>query len=65
MDQINTIAIAGIRYFTPYMFSIDLRLDNKLRPQISLSREIMIFPKLSVFDEYESDFCLGRRFSGR
>ncbi|MCJ7758398.1 MAG: multicopper oxidase domain-containing protein [Gillisia sp.] len=53
MDQISTTAIAGIRYFTPYMFNLDLRLDNKLRPQISLSREIMIFPRLSVFGEYE------------
>ncbi|MFN4761710.1 multicopper oxidase domain-containing protein [Gillisia sp. Q332] len=58
MDQISTTAIAGIRYFTPYMFNLDLRLDNKLRPQISLGREIMIFPRLSVFGEYEyqSDF---------
>lgn len=53
LDQISTTAIAGIRYFTPYMFNLDLRLDNKLRPQISLSREIMIFPKVSVFGEYE------------
>ncbi|MEP6262682.1 MAG: multicopper oxidase domain-containing protein [Gillisia sp.] len=53
MDQISKTAIAGIRYFTPYMFNLDLRLDNKLRPQISLSREIMIFPRLSVFGEYE------------
>ncbi|HSP83203.1 MAG TPA: multicopper oxidase domain-containing protein [Gillisia sp.] len=53
MDQINTTAIAGVRYFTPYMFNLDLRLDNKLRPQISLTREIMIFPRLSVFGEYE------------
>ncbi|MGM1057618.1 MAG: multicopper oxidase domain-containing protein, partial [Bacteroidota bacterium] len=44
MDEISTTAIAGIRYFTPYMFNLDLRMDNKLRPQISLSREIMIFP---------------------
>ena len=53
MDVISTTAIAGIRYFTPYMFNLDLRLDNKLRPQIRLSREIMIFPRLSVFGEYE------------
>lgn len=58
MDQINTTAIAGIRYFTPYMFNLDVRLDNKLRPQISLSRELMIFPRLSVFGiyEYQTDF---------
>lgn len=64
MDEINTTAIAGIRYFTPYMFDLDLRLDNKLRPQISLSREIMIFPRLSVFGEYEyqADFGLVNNF---
>ncbi|SDS03104.1 hypothetical protein SAMN04487764_1283 [Gillisia sp. Hel1_33_143] len=53
LDQLNTTAIAGIRYFTPYMFDLDVRIDNKLRPQISLGREIMIFPRLSVFGEYE------------
>ncbi|MDT8416702.1 MAG: multicopper oxidase domain-containing protein [Lutibacter sp.] len=59
MDDIAITAIAGIRYFTPYMFNLDLRLDNKLRPQISLSREIMIFPKLSVFGEYEYQVDFG------
>jgi len=32
---------------------LDVRLDSKLRPQISLAREIMIFPRLAVFGEYE------------
>ncbi|MCG9971816.1 multicopper oxidase domain-containing protein [Christiangramia crocea] len=53
MEELSTTAIGGIRYFTPYMFSLDLRLDNKLRPQISLAREIMIFSRLAVFGEYE------------
>lgn len=53
MDELSTTAIGGIRYFTPYMFALDLRLDNKLRPQISLAREIMIFPRLVLFGEYE------------
>ncbi|QYA26678.1 multicopper oxidase domain-containing protein [Gramella sp. MT6] len=53
MEELSTTAIGGIRYFTPYMFSLDVRLDNKLRPQISLAREIMIFPRLAVFGEYE------------
>jgi len=53
LDELSTTAIAGIRYFTPYMFDLDVRIDNKLRPQISLGREIMIFPRLSVFGEYE------------
>ena len=53
MDELGTTAIGGVRYFTPYMFALDLRVDNKLRPQISLAREIMIFPRLVIFGEYE------------
>ncbi|MBK5193877.1 MAG: multicopper oxidase domain-containing protein [Flavobacteriaceae bacterium] len=53
MDQINTTAIAGIRYFTPYMFNLDVRVDNKLRPQISLSRAITIFPRTVIFGRYD------------
>ncbi|HET7361115.1 MAG TPA: multicopper oxidase domain-containing protein [Salinimicrobium sp.] len=53
MDELNTTAVAGIRYFTPYMFNLDVRLDSKLRPQISLSREILIFRRLAIFGEYE------------
>ena len=53
MEELSTTAIGGIRYFTPYMFALDLRVDNKLRPQISLAREVMIFPRLVLFGEYE------------
>ncbi|MGY5846416.1 multicopper oxidase domain-containing protein [Salegentibacter sp. HM20] len=53
LDEIATTAIAGIRYFTPYMFNLDVRLDNKLRPQISLSREILLFRRIAIFGEYE------------
>ncbi|MDT0641941.1 multicopper oxidase domain-containing protein [Zunongwangia sp. F363] len=53
MDEISTTAVAGIRYLTPYLFNLDVRIDNKLRPQISLSREILIFPRTAIFGEYE------------
>ena len=58
MDQINTAAIAGIRYFTPFMFNLDVRVDSKLRPQIGLSRDIIIFPRTVLFAkyEYQADF---------
>jgi len=61
MDQINTTAIAGIRYFTPYMFTLDVRADSKLRPKISLSRAITIFPRTVIFGkyEYQADFGWG------
>lgn len=53
LEELNTTAIAGIRYLTPYLFNLDVRLDSELRPQISLSREIMIFPRTAIFGEYE------------
>ncbi len=53
LDEISTTAIGGIRFLTPYMFNLDVRMDSKLRPQIGLSRSVMIFPKLMLFGEYE------------
>lgn len=51
-------SIVGTRYLTPYLFNLDVRIDNKLRPQISLSREILIFPRTSIFGNYayQADF---------
>ncbi len=51
--ELTPTAIAGIRFLTPYLFNLDLRMDSKLRPQISLSREIMIFPRTILHGEYE------------
>src|SRR5680860_339831 len=58
LDEISTTAILGIRYLTPYLFNLDVRIDNKLRPQIGLSREILIFPRTAIFGrvEYQADF---------
>ncbi len=58
LDELSTTAIAGVRYLTPYLFNLDVRIDNKLRPQISLSREILIFPRTAIFGsyEYQADF---------
>lgn len=60
LDEIETTAIAGIRYLTPYLFNLDVRIDSKLRPQIGLEREIMIFPRTLAFGmiEYQADFGL-------
>ncbi|WP_373512124.1 multicopper oxidase domain-containing protein, partial [Persicitalea sp.] len=62
-SELTTTAIGGIRFLTPYLFNLDLRLDSKLRPQISLSREIMIFPRTILHGEYEyqADFGWTKR----
>ncbi|RMA66512.1 multicopper oxidase domain-containing protein [Ulvibacter antarcticus] len=59
LDDLEVTAVAGIRYLTPYLFNLDVRVDNKLRPQISLSREIMIFPRTAIFGSYEYQVDLG------
>ncbi len=58
-SDFNTTAVAGIRYFTPYMFNLDLRLDNELRPRISVGRSLSLFKKLAVFGYYEYQIDLG------
>jgi len=58
LDTFNTTAVAGIRYFTPYMFGLDVRIDNELRPRFSLEKSISLFPRFSIFGyfEYQMDF---------
>lgn len=58
LNHFTTTAVAGIRFFTPYMFNLDVRVDNQIRPEIRLSRSIMIFPKTMIFGtyEYRADF---------
>jgi CopA family copper-resistance protein len=59
LSEFNTIAVAGVRYFTPYMFSLDIRVDSELRPRISLGRSLMLFQKLLIFGYYEYQIDLG------
>ncbi len=59
LNNFSTTAVVGIRYLTPYLFNLDARIDNKLRPRISLSRSIMLFNKFSVFGYYEYQIDLG------
>jgi FtsP/CotA-like multicopper oxidase with cupredoxin domain len=53
LNNITTTAVIGMRYLTPYLFNLDVRIDSKLRPDISLSRSIMIFPRTVIFGYYE------------
>lgn len=65
LDEFNTIAVAGIRYLSPYLFSIDARIDSELRPRVSIGRSIMLFPKFFAFGyyEYQLDFGLVNNFT--
>lgn len=59
LDNFKTTAVIGVRYLTPYLFALDARIDNELRPRIALGRSIMLFPRFSVFGYYEYQIDLG------
>ncbi len=53
LDKFNTVGKLGVKYFTPYMFNVDLSLDHYLRPKFSIEREFLLFPRFFVEGEYE------------
>lgn len=59
LNDIKTTAVAGIRWFTPYMFNLDFRIDNELRPRVGIGRDLMVFPRLFAFGYYEYQLDLG------
>lgn len=59
LDELETTAIGGVRYLLPMLINSELRIDNKLRPQIALSGGIMVFPRIEVFGEYEYKMDFG------
>ncbi len=52
-DELNTVGLIGVKYFTPYRFNVDVSMDHQLRPRIRLDREILIFPRIFLEGEYE------------
>jgi hypothetical protein len=58
MSGMNTIAQVGIRYLLPYFINAEVSLDHRLRPQIRLSAEYLIFRRVAIFGgyEYRADF---------
>ncbi|RDK87367.1 multicopper oxidase domain-containing protein [Marinirhabdus gelatinilytica] len=59
LEEINTTAIAGVRWLMPLLINSDFRIDSKLRPQISFSTGFMIFPRLGIYGEYEYQMDFG------
>jgi len=59
LEEINTTAIAGVRWLMPLLINSDFRIDSKLRPQIAFSTGFMIFPRLGIYGEYEYQMDFG------
>jgi hypothetical protein len=52
-DEFNTVGLVGIKYFTPYMFNVDVSIDHQLRPRVRVDKEILLFPRFFLEGEYE------------
>ena len=52
-DEFNTVGLVGVKYFTPYMFYIDVSIDHQLRPRLRVDKEILLFPRFFLEGEYE------------
>ena len=52
-EEFNTVGLAGVKYFTPYMFNVDVSIDHQLRPRIRVDKEILLFPRFFLEGEYE------------
>ena len=59
LGKAETTAIVGVRWLTPYMFNLDFRVDNKLRPEIRLNREVLLFPRTFLYGEFEYQMDFG------
>ncbi len=51
---------AGVRWMLPLFIDADLSIDNLLRPQLSFSYNLLLFPRLEFFGkwEWQNDFGL-------
>lgn len=59
LNDLETTAVVGIKYFLPLLIDSDLRIDSKLRPQIGLSTATMIFRRVLLYGEFEYQMDFG------
>ncbi|MEO8734709.1 MAG: multicopper oxidase domain-containing protein, partial [Flavobacteriales bacterium] len=53
LEDAKLTGMVGIRFFTPYMFNLDVRVDNELRPRISLDREVVVLRGMILYGKVE------------
>lgn len=53
LRDLDAVAVIGMRWLTPYLMDLDIRLDHLLRPEVRLAREIYIIPYVFLEGELE------------
>lgn len=58
LENLNPVGVAGIKWFSPYMFTVEASLDHQIRPKIGIDRELLLFPRTFFEGEfsYRADF---------
>ena len=59
LDELETTGVVGIKYLLPLLIDSDLRIDNKLRPQIRFSTGTMILRRVGLYGEFEYQMDFG------
>lgn len=59
LDELETTAVAGIKYFLPLLIESELRIDHNLRPQIGISSGTMILRRVELYGEFEYQMDFG------
>ncbi|MFO7574285.1 MAG: multicopper oxidase domain-containing protein [Bacteroidales bacterium] len=52
-NEFNTVGLVGVKYFTPYMFNVDVSIDHQLRPRVRVNKEVLLFSRFFLEGEYE------------
>lgn len=58
LEEWNPVGVAGVKWFTPYMFNVEASLDHQVRPRVRVDKEFMLFPRTFFEGElsYRADF---------
>ena len=59
LNDLETTAVFGVKYFLPLLIDSDLRIDSKLRPQIGLSTSTMLLRRVLLYGEFEYQMDFG------
>ncbi|MDE0119922.1 MAG: multicopper oxidase domain-containing protein [Bdellovibrionales bacterium] len=53
IEDIDIVGKIGLRYLLPLFFELDINVDNKARLQVALEYELLLFPRIELFADWE------------
>jgi CopA family copper-resistance protein len=59
LDQYDAVGRVGFRYLLPYFIDLDVSMDHKMRPQLGLEYDLLVFQKLELFTMWQWQMNFG------